>query len=1089
MRFFRHLFLFTCSFILLNLNLRADREVDDSIALSEKLNELEMYDLSFYLLKKTIAENPDFTDFLRVQEAQTFYAMRNDEKAKKILDSIPTSSTAYAFARFVLGISLIGRGKNEEGCRALEEYCAFMKNNMPKRGSSLDKQFEKAVSYLIFAYRKDGKVDELQKVMKYIEWPRAGEDGNDKPPGVEEGYEEVIMNAQIKLDAAEMLKQNNKPGWKEIIIGKEEPVDPKKPKGPKKEGGIIKELKGVYWSGQTAYSALAAIELTKAYCLLERYEEGLKELKTYMNLIKSLDDGYREQGFVPPSSKAYLWRANINWEQGEKATVKDERVKFFLSAANDYLYIIAKYDQEKCQYTGKAVAGFNKANDAIFKETGKKIKVPPSINIPKGFNRKKADDMFAKDRYKEAIPLYMEVLQTEGARSSQDAPDLLNRAAFSYLKTGKILESLALATYLGEYFPESKDTPMALLRVGETLWKEYKKSPATPKGKTSQNEALMIYKIYLKNCPTHEFADEIAVKTAQVYYNRATDYFRKADKLKGEARAKKIEEARQAFRDAIPIYQQILDNYLHTDLGKKSAYQLAWCYTNSKQYKKGAEVFATFADAEYGREKKEKRDFGLIADAKFRVAENYTRAAADVEKELKKLKKQVENAPSEATLKAAPPPKKGKTAPLSEEAIRKLIDEKTKEAIELFTISATNLDELLNKWIKPGGRLTEATKPSHKKKIKEIENKAASSYAWAIDGTRDNKKAIKAFKNFVEKYPKNKDVAKSMLRLGMLYIQEEMPNEAAKTLDELSSKFPEEGKKALPKLARTMYKIEEYDKSVDTVKKIFAGDTSELPVSDLKWIARRIYDCEGRYPKEGASLSLQACEILNTKIKKPVLSDWIGIEKARAIEGNKEEIAKMIAILKDQMLFYTGNAAFRAGEYEKAIGALNILLEKKDSPYFLPGHFTRAESFMGNGEPKKALEQDFNEISLYLYKAQVPPSVSYKNQCMIGEAYILCEDYGRALGAYNFVAMTVINLGDEKETGVTEKEYTPAELKKQRDWLDYAVFMAAVCENELENKDKVKQMQDLYKINFPTGKYKARIDVLPKPAEAIKLRK
>jgi len=1070
MRLLKTIVLVNITFLFLNIDIFADRDVNESIALSEKLNELEMFDLSLYLLEKTTREKPNHKDMISVQKAQTLISMRDLEGGKRIINGIPRSSTAYAFSRYVLGISSIESGDNKTGVKALEEYFAYMVKNLPEANSVLGEQYQKGVSYLVFVYKKEGKVKELTNAMSYLEKLNEQKKPDDAPPD-DEGtkYEKILVDAQTKLDAAEMMKFDNKPDWKPILEG------------------VIPPLKEIYWSGQTSWSGLTAIELSKAYCLLENYDESLKELQTYWGLIKALDAGYREEELVPPSAKAYLWKGNSNMGLAEKTTEKEDKIKYLFNAAKCYLTIVAKYDNKKCFQTGKAVAGFNKARD-LLKIEEKILKWPENIKLPSGFDRKIADDKFNKDKYEECIPLYMKVLQSPGGRSSTDAPDILNRVAYAYLETGKVLESLTLATYLGEYFPENKETPKALLRVGETLWKKYEQSPTTPAGKGAQDEALMLYKTFLKNCPTHEFADEISARSAKVYYDRANDLAREANKMpNGPEKIKKNEEARESFKEAIPIYQQILDNYLHTDLGKSSAYLLGWCYTNSRQYIKGAEVFAKYADAETNREKKEKRNFGQIADAKFRVAQNYTRAAGDLEKAAKQWKADAKSAPTESDLQASPP-KAGKPVPLSEEALIKKSEDNYTKAIEYFKISVANLNELLEKWMKPGGRLAEATTKKDKDKINEIKEKAISLLAWSYDGTRDNENTIKAFKNFIEKYPKHKDIPRAMLRLGMLYIEENKANEAAAVLNELSAKFPEEGKKALPKLARTMYEIKKFDKSIDAAVKIFEGNTDEVPVSEIKWIARNLYDCEGTFPEKGALISLQACELLNKRIEKPVMAQWVGPAKAKALENDPEETAKIIGILKEQLLLFTGNAAFRSKQYKKAIDAFTKILSNSDTPYFLQGHFLRAESYLKNNEPKKALDNDFNAISLYLYGAKEPDSVSFRNQCLIGDAYIMLSDYNKALGAFSFVTMTLISNEADLELLNVKKEVTPAEKKKQRKWQDYAIFISACCEKKLGNDDKAKAMVTLYRKKFNQGKYKSKIDALPTPEEAMKLK-
>ena len=101
----------------------------------------------------------------------------------------------------------------------------------------------------------------------------------------------------------------------------------------------------------------------------------------------------------------------------------------------------------------------------------------------------------------------------------------------------------------------------------------------------------------------------------------------------------------------------------------------------------------------------------------------------------------------------------------------------------------------------------------------------------------------------------------------MLYLQQDKANEAAQVLNTLSAKYPEEGKKALPKLARAMYDIKKYDKSIDAVTKIFAADKIDIAVADLRWIAKNMVNCGGTHPKAGALLAQKACKVLEVLIQ------------------------------------------------------------------------------------------------------------------------------------------------------------------------------------------------------------------------------
>jgi TolA-binding protein len=1073
----------------------AQGDTASTIALSNKLNEINMHDLSFYLIEKEIREKPGDKDKLLVQKAQIYFSKGKTVEGEKIINAIASASPAYAFSRLVLGIEAVRKGKNEMAVKPLNEYFAYMKTHLPDMNKKAEvDEFLKAVGYLRHAYTKLGKPDDAVKVTGYTKWLEKAHEGGSKSDQQDQ-YEAILLAAQAKLDAAEFMIAGGKKGWEKIV------------------NSVLKPLESIYWSGATAWTAMAAVERARALCMLKRYDDGMKELKKYLALIKNLDVGYKEQKmlYIAPSAKAYLWRGNLMLGQAGKATEDAKKIKLYFGAGASFFRVLKKYDTKKCPYTQQAVSGFNKSKEALAK-LGKAFNVPAGFKMPGGsFERKSADEMFARNKYKDCIPLYLKLIHSPGGRTSKDTPDFLYRVSISYLKSGGALEAMALAGYLGDYFPTDKQfTPNTLLLVGEHFWKQYTNAKTKPAAKKEAlDNALIVYGKYLKNCPTHEYAAPISARVAKVYYDAASELAKKASKMpNGQEKLKKTNEARESFKNAIPIYQHIVDNYAPTEMGKSSAYLLAWCYTNSREFVKGAELFLKFADLETNWEKPKQRNMGQVADAKLRAAENYVQEAVRLERKAKALRTKAEHAPKASTVNTEKPKDVAKDKPKAkevkaedkkenkdavpaknevetEEALLAQAAANDKEAKVYFKKAVDNILELIDKWMKSGGRLAGVKKAKAKKKIAAVKEKAIALLGWAYDGAREQDKAIKAFTDYIKQYPEANGIPKSMLRLGMLYLEQDKANEAAQVLNTLSAKYPEEGKKALPKLARAMYDIKKYDKSIDAVTKIFAAGKVDLTVSDLKWIARSLVDCGGTHPKAGALLAQKACKVLEEMIKKPVLAHWLGKPRAKQLAANPKALKKTLGILKEQLLFLSASASFWSEDYQAAVDSLTTLLENKNTPYFWDGYFLRAASYMGLKKPEKALD-DYGQISMALLGAKdSKDSLYFKVQCNIGDAYIALKNYGKAAGAYNNAAMSVMDTGGD-DAEMLEKKVTPAEKKEQMKWVEYSVYMAACCQKKLARDKEVQILTDLYKEIFPQGKYKDKINNLPAPEAANK---
>ena len=685
---------------------RAQTDRASTIALSQKLNDMQMYELSLYLVSKEMKAHPEAKDFFLVQQAQTYFATKKTDKAWKIINSIPKDSKAYAFSKYIMGIQSVKGGKYKMAAKPLEEYFTYIKTRLPKENEKAKvDEFRMAVAYLKHVYVQLKQPLKAAKAASYIQWltdywdKLAG--GAEKLSPQERKFQNTLNEAEAQLDTMERMRMNG------------EKVN------AKAAAALIKPLTDVFWAGGTSsYSINASILLAKTYWLLGRYKNGIDILDKYSKTTKGLDLWYKKRRifYEAPSARAYLWRGFCNIGLGDKAKSKDDKIKCYFKAAKRFLYILVKYDVDKCRYSKKAVAGFNIAKDALAR-LGKPLKISKSIKLPRNdFARKSADDKYARGKFAEAIPLYLNLIRAPGGRTSADAPDLLFRLAFSYLKNNSMLEALTIADYLGDYFPEAPNTPKALLGAAQLLWNKSKKAKNPALKENYLQDALTVYDSYLSNCPTDEYADEISSRVAKVYYDKASKLAIQANKMPNcPEKAKKAEEARGAFKRTIPLYKRIMDNYLQTDMGKNAAYLLAWCYSNSRQYEKAAGVFLKFADAETTREKKEKINWGLVADAKLRAAQNYVQFASALDKEAKAFRTEADSAPKAGSA-AAKKETNGKL-PKTEEALLAAAKKNESEARKYYKLAVENILELIGNWSSPKGRLAKAKTAKHKKKI------------------------------------------------------------------------------------------------------------------------------------------------------------------------------------------------------------------------------------------------------------------------------------------------------------------------------------------------------------------------------------
>lgn len=1030
-------------------------DVNTAIALSKKLNSIKMFDYSVYLIEISIKTNPNEADKLKIQLGVTYFEQNKIDEGEKIINSITSSSKYYVDSRRAMGIEAIKRGKYELGITALEDYFKVKKASPPQDEEGKD-EFMEAWQYLLAAYQAKKDVKKVEEVLKYKDIIEKVEEQDKSPLSGREGK---LVAIQLKLDTAEALKEEGKSGWQTIANDQLKPLD---------------DLK---WNVDSIF-AIAEVEQARAYYILDRYDDALKKLTNpnTVQILSGLDDAYKQMRNAAnaPSVLAAFVEGLVYRAQAQKASSDEEKIKLYTKATQKFYSIILQHSSfVKIE---KVIGVFSDCKEKLEK-AGKTIKIPKKVldqlNKTISFRKKEADRLFKEEKYSQAIPIYLEELKK--SKSGDQAADNLAMLSYCYVKTDKSLEAMAVASYLGEYFSKFSKTPGALLQVGEYLW-----------NKKEYDDALVLYRSYLKACPTDQYAGAISARVAKYFYDKAADAAKVAKTLPpGEEKNAKINEARQCFVDAVPYYQNIIDNFQHTDYGRSAYYLIGLCYFNARDYLKAADAFLKFCDME-SKMPKEKIQKGDIADSKLRAAESYFQFANAKEKEGKLLREK----PSLLTVAS------GGTVPekenLKDSTDEKNADNANDQQIPESEITKENLVGLddsaqLNKKIE---ELDQAAKKYYQETIKQCEEffnmlssgilsgdsspktltakeSASSLIAWAYDGMKEKDKAIDALSKFIKNYPKGKQTPAAMQRLGILYAELEKFEESAKVLENLANQFPEsrEGRQAMPMLAKSMYEIKNYQKSIEVFKKMLEQKV-DLSIFDLRWALENLSDCGGSNPKDGAELALQAAKILLEKIQKPVMEDWLGKNKAAQLANDPKGQKAIIDVLREKIIFDSSKAAYFSENPKEAIKYADELLKNEKTPYFYDAKFQRALAYRAIKDYQKALA-DYGEIGLTANVAKAL-SVYYKAQIEIAETFIEQNEFKKALSSIDMIAATDIDswLNDQRT-----KSMSIEERAGQMEAFGNAIYLAAFCASKLNDTDIKTKMIEKYKKYFPKGKF------------------
>jgi len=319
-----------------------------TLSLSDKLNNLEMYEDSFHLLDGAIKKDPGNRDLYLVQKAATFIAMKKLDEADKAIKSLDKPSKTLPFTQMVIGIKLVTQGKHKEAIPYLQNYCNYVKENPPKPEEEYRRdQFQKAVAYLQHAYKEAGLNEEIEhdEVMVI--------------PINHTKIQELLRAARVVLDRAEKNRNDEEELEKTLEL-------------------VIADFDKIIEDESVPEKVAISVVVEKFRCLvlLGRLDEAEKLINNYEHLIIENDKKYKDS-FL--SERMYLWSGEMNYALGEKEEDKHKKVEYLLKSMKDFFKVFDSEDSEKNPYATPAVNGFKKAKGAYTKipKCGLPVKLSP----------------------------------------------------------------------------------------------------------------------------------------------------------------------------------------------------------------------------------------------------------------------------------------------------------------------------------------------------------------------------------------------------------------------------------------------------------------------------------------------------------------------------------------------------------------------------------------------------------------------------------------------------------------------------------------------------------------------------------------
>ncbi len=1098
------------------------QQSDRDIAFSKKMNEVQLFDYSEYFLKKCIDANPSDVDRVRAQLADTYMQWNKSDDAMKIVAQIPETSPFYAQGQGVIGVAAAKKGNYALAIKALEKVMAYCEKN---KGAV--EELKEPLRWLQQAYQEEGKAEKVKKVMELLS---VGQDPR------EATYYKIVA----ELDTAESMLEDElaapdraKPFLdkrKKRLEAFEKREELKKLKGKDKSAAeklallesvdykdwqsiairAVYELEDLQWDGQSIVTAFSYSAIGRSYFMLGNYAEAQKALNMNPELLEACDEAFKKEKALGQSPSAFVkyWSGNVAFKLASMTDKNEDKIKYLKEALRAYAKLLVAY--QGFPDASKAYGKLLKASDqlvALEPSMAKKVeemkaKIPASqgsaADAAEDIVPGEIDQAFRDKRYPEVVKALLPIVREK--RMSSGSPDALYKLAFAMVNNKQDLESMALCVYLASLYPKTQHASVALLQVSDVLWKAGKK-----------DDALLLYELFLKIAPDHQFACEIAARVAQEYYNNAAALGTEANKMPaGEPKRKKTLEAIEAFKAVIPKYQRIIDGFGNRkEWVDKAYYMLAISFSSSRQFEAAADTYLKFCNSE-------PEDLTQVADAKMRAADSLFQAGQDYEKQAKELREQAyampsskpdakkdapaepakaddakKDAPAEPAKADAPEgaPAVAEAAPAANTREGKLAEAARLEKMgkNSYKEGIAHLKELMEDWLKDGGKLGKVV--SDQKVQKTVED-TMQLLPWLYDAADEKKVYYAEVQKFIAKYPKNKSVPASMMRMGVIYTEIGDDKSAERILGELSTKFKDtnEGKNAKFYLARSLFNNQKYDKSVEIVGDLLHNKDllANLNVQNLRWISSNLWNCGGQHPINAAKLALEAAEMLLGKLEKPDMKDWVGQQMALELASNEKDRLAMVNILRQRLQCEAGQAAYWSELYPKAVDYYTKVLKDDKTPLYFEAKFGRAEALvkMKDFDGGRA---DLGEASLRA-NTSGKFAIYDKAQCLIGDLGVEAKDYSKAFAAYNIIAIMSPDSSADEQIAAYVKTKTEAEkIEAQKEaqaaleWIEYAVYKTAFCSAKLGRTEDKAKMVEKYKKFFPSGRFAADIDKLPPP--------
>jgi len=350
-----------------------------------------------------------------------------------------------------------------------------------------------------------------------------------------------------------------------------------------------------------------------------------------------------------------------------------------------------------------------------------------------------------------------------------------------------------------------------------------------------------------------------------------------------------------------------------------------------------------------------------------------------------------------------------------------------------YAEAAAELETLIG-WIAPRNN-PYATTPTDEQKLRELLEKASFQRAQCFARINEpaeqvadfRERAIRGYELFVRAFEQSTLAPVALSGKGSVLLELKRFDEATKTFDELSAKYPNspEGKNALFSLARAAMEIKQFEQGVAAFRRMMEN-TQIYPPEDFVRLGQMMGDAG--YSKE----AIQAFQEVQRKV-------------GRLPQEEQEKSRPLI----ERSLFGIAQAYYKAGQFAESIQSVDELMTRyPQSGLFYEAKFLQGEAYRDAGQHQNAVAA-LSDV----FRFATDSALINRATLALAEIQRKHGDLVSALASYQRLAL----LSDRTRTDL-------------RPMIEDALFASVEIAAQLERHKDVIENCDEYIQLFPQGK-------------------